>query len=93
MAQRHVKQFITNAIGHCDSCGDSLKGDGIEAGPLAGDTICLDCAGEITRMVLAREGKVTIHHTFKVDPIKYLSDHGLIDKQGRVRKELLEQLN
>ena len=86
---KHVKAWVTNAIGHCDSCGESLRGDGLEIGARASDTICVECALDITRLTLAREGRVSVPAEFKSDPVKYLTEHGFLDGRGRVKPEHL----
>lgn len=90
---RYEKHWIENAIGHCAGCGTSLRGDGLSFGALIHDQLCIECASDITKLVLAREGRVSVVAEFKSDPIKYLTERGLIDEKGRVRKELVAQPN
>lgn len=89
MGNPFVKTSTDHAIGFCALNGATLKGEGIRTAP--DETICLGCAEEITRLVLARDGKVTVSAEFKSNPVKYLTDRGFIDAKGRVRKELLEE--
>jgi hypothetical protein len=90
-------KVIPNAIGRCTSCGRSLKtvadGTGFQVGPLVADVIDSECAGEISALFLAHEGRVSVLAQFKSDPIAYLTEHGFLDGRGRVKPEYVTKTN
>ena len=98
MGQPRFEMTIsTRLIGYCSLGGETLKGDGIDAGAglgfNRGAQLCFKCASDITRLMLAHEGRVSVLAQFKSDPVAYLTEHGVLDEKGRVRKELIEQPN
>ena len=91
--RKYEMKLSTKAMGYCRLCGSTLKDEGIDVGMEAGDTICYACGDQITRVTLAREGRVSVLAQFKSDPFAYLTEHGFLDARGRVKPEHMPDNN
>ena len=54
MARRYTKHFLSNAVGYCQQCGGTLKGEGISVGLGNDCQMCIRCADEIVELMRSR---------------------------------------